>query len=62
MTLQFVPTTLTLDSGMTRPPPLLAEADLLGCMDKVHFLSICNIIFSCGNIICILSCATKIFD
>ncbi|XP_052149294.1 DNA topoisomerase 3-alpha isoform X1 [Oryza glaberrima] len=31
---QFVPTTLTLDSGMTRPPPLLAEADLLGCMDK----------------------------
>lgn len=61
MTLQFVPTTLTLDSGMTRPPPLLAEADLLGCMDKVH-LSICNIIFSCGNIICILSCATKIFD
>ncbi|ONL93974.1 DNA topoisomerase 3-alpha [Zea mays] len=31
---QFVPTTLTLDSGVTRPPPLLAEADLLSCMDK----------------------------
>lgn len=33
--LQFVPTTLTLDSGVTRPPPLLSEADLLSCMDKV---------------------------
>lgn len=32
---QFVPTTLTLDSGVTRPPPLLSEADLLSCMDKV---------------------------
>lgn len=31
---QFVPTTLTLDSGVTRPPPLLTEADLLNCMDK----------------------------
>ncbi|GAA0138254.1 DNA metabolism protein [Lithospermum erythrorhizon] len=31
---QFVPATLTLDSGVTRPPPLLSEADLLGCMDK----------------------------
>ncbi|XP_021641236.1 DNA topoisomerase 3-alpha isoform X4 [Hevea brasiliensis] len=31
---QFIPTTLTLDSGVTRPPPLLSEADLLGCMDK----------------------------
>ncbi|XP_004289288.1 PREDICTED: DNA topoisomerase 3-alpha isoform X2 [Fragaria vesca subsp. vesca] len=31
---QFMPTTLTLDSGVTRPPPLLSEADLLGCMDK----------------------------
>ncbi|CAL1379749.1 unnamed protein product [Linum trigynum] len=31
---QFIPTTLTLDSGITRPPPLLSEADLLGCMDK----------------------------
>ncbi|KAJ1298658.1 hypothetical protein BS78_01G470500 [Paspalum vaginatum] len=31
---QFVPTTLTLDSGVTRPPPLLTEADLLSCMDK----------------------------
>ncbi|KAF3440617.1 hypothetical protein FNV43_RR18901 [Rhamnella rubrinervis] len=31
---QFVPTTLTLDSGVTRPPPLLSEADLLTCMDK----------------------------
>ncbi|KAK4754207.1 hypothetical protein SAY87_002311 [Trapa incisa] len=30
----FVPTTLTLDSGVTRPPPLLSEADLLSCMDK----------------------------
>ncbi|KAK4357599.1 hypothetical protein RND71_023209 [Anisodus tanguticus] len=30
---QFTPT-LTLDSGVTRPPPLLSEADLLGCMDK----------------------------
>ena len=32
---QFIPTTLTLDSGVTRPPPLLSEADLLSCMDKV---------------------------
>ncbi|PSS30207.1 DNA topoisomerase [Actinidia chinensis var. chinensis] len=31
---QFVPTTLTLDSGVTRPPPLLSEAGLLTCMDK----------------------------
>ncbi|KAK4567071.1 hypothetical protein RGQ29_003062 [Quercus rubra] len=31
---QFVPTSLTLDSGVTRPPPLLSEADLLSCMDK----------------------------
>ncbi|KAL2941854.1 DNA topoisomerase 3-alpha [Bienertia sinuspersici] len=31
---QFTPTTLTLDSGVTRPPPLLSEADLLSCMDK----------------------------
>ncbi|XP_051141098.1 DNA topoisomerase 3-alpha isoform X2 [Andrographis paniculata] len=31
---QFSPTTLTLDSGVTRPPPLLSEADLLSCMDK----------------------------
>ncbi|XAR73130.1 DNA topoisomerase [Bertholletia excelsa] len=31
---QFVPTTLTLDSGITRPPALLSEADLLNCMDK----------------------------
>ncbi|CAN0910833.1 DNA topoisomerase 3-alpha [Linum grandiflorum] len=31
---QFIPATLTLDSGVTRPPPLLSEADLLGCMDK----------------------------
>ncbi|XP_031259954.1 DNA topoisomerase 3-alpha [Pistacia vera] len=31
---QFIPTTLTLDSGVTRPPPLLSEADLLSCMDK----------------------------
>ena len=34
--MQFVPTTLTLDSGVTRPLPLLAEADLLSCMDKVQ--------------------------
>ncbi|GMP26631.1 hypothetical protein CsSME_00002997 [Camellia sinensis var. sinensis] len=32
--LQFIPTTLTLDSGVTRPPSLLSEADLLNCMDK----------------------------
>ncbi|KAI4317075.1 hypothetical protein L6164_024985 [Bauhinia variegata] len=31
---QFIPTSLTLDSGVTRPPPLLSEADLLTCMDK----------------------------
>ncbi|KAL5714566.1 DNA topoisomerase [Ranunculus cassubicifolius] len=31
---QFIPTRLTLDSGVTRPPPLLSEADLLSCMDK----------------------------
>ncbi|XP_054821592.1 DNA topoisomerase 3-alpha isoform X2 [Prosopis cineraria] len=31
---QFIPTTLTLDSRVTRPPPLLSEADLLSCMDK----------------------------
>ncbi|XP_019200561.1 PREDICTED: DNA topoisomerase 3-alpha isoform X3 [Ipomoea nil] len=31
---QFTPTTLTLDSGVTRPPPPLSEADLLSCMDK----------------------------
>lgn len=31
---QFIPATLTLDSGVTRPPPLLSEADLLSCMDK----------------------------
>ncbi|XP_008807898.2 DNA topoisomerase 3-alpha isoform X1 [Phoenix dactylifera] len=31
---QFIPTTLTLDSGVTRPPQLLSEADLLSCMDK----------------------------
>ncbi|KAJ0097277.1 hypothetical protein Patl1_28044 [Pistacia atlantica] len=31
---QFIPTTLTLDSGVTRPPPLLSEADLLSCMDR----------------------------
>ncbi|KAE9604181.1 putative DNA topoisomerase transcription factor interactor and regulator CCHC(Zn) family [Lupinus albus] len=31
---QFIPTTLTLDSGVTRPPPLLSEADLLSSMDK----------------------------
>ncbi|XP_057550339.1 DNA topoisomerase 3-alpha isoform X1 [Amaranthus tricolor] len=31
---QFTPTILTLDSGVTRPPPLLSEADLLSCMDK----------------------------
>ncbi|XP_073018547.1 DNA topoisomerase 3-alpha isoform X1 [Primulina eburnea] len=31
---QFTPTALTLDSGVTRPPPLLSEADLLSCMDK----------------------------
>ncbi|WVZ19824.1 hypothetical protein V8G54_007146 [Vigna mungo] len=30
----FIPSTLILDSGVTRPPPLLSEADLLSCMDK----------------------------
>ncbi|XP_020586433.1 DNA topoisomerase 3-alpha [Phalaenopsis equestris] len=30
----FIPTTLTLDSGVTRPPPLLSESDLLSRMDK----------------------------
>ncbi|KAK6923708.1 DNA topoisomerase, type IA, central, partial [Dillenia turbinata] len=33
---QFIPTTLTLDSGVTRPPPLLSEADLLNCMDQAR--------------------------
>lgn len=37
---QFVPTSLTLDSGVTRPPPLLSEADLLSCMDKVSANSV----------------------
>ncbi|OIV98096.1 hypothetical protein TanjilG_25961 [Lupinus angustifolius] len=32
--LEFIPTALTLDSGVTRPPPLLSEADLLSSMDK----------------------------
>ncbi|KAK8325657.1 hypothetical protein V6Z11_A11G064400 [Gossypium hirsutum] len=31
---QFAPTSLTLDTGVTRPPSLLSEADLLSCMDK----------------------------
>lgn len=31
---QFTPAKLTLDSGVTRAPPLLSEADLLNCMDK----------------------------
>ncbi|KAM0010754.1 putative DNA topoisomerase transcription factor interactor and regulator CCHC(Zn) family [Helianthus debilis subsp. tardiflorus] len=31
---QFTPTSLTLGSGVTRPPPLLSESDLLDCMDK----------------------------
>ncbi|BBM97047.1 DNA topoisomerase III [Marchantia polymorpha subsp. ruderalis] len=31
---QFVPDSLTLDSGMTMPPPLLSEADLISLMDK----------------------------
>lgn len=35
---QFAPTSLTLDAGITRPPPLLSEADLLSCMDKVRSL------------------------
>ena len=51
--MQFVPTTLTLDSGVTRPPPLLAEADLLSCMDKVQkkkiLLSTYDIFFFWGN-------------
>ncbi|KAJ0807504.1 putative DNA topoisomerase [Helianthus annuus] len=32
--MQFTPTSLTLESGITRPPPLLSESDLLDCMDK----------------------------
>jgi DNA topoisomerase-3 len=49
--MQFVPTTLTLDSGVTRPPPLLAEADLLSCMDKVQKNPSFNpwYILFCGN-------------
>ncbi|KAL8477361.1 hypothetical protein ACS0TY_029602 [Phlomoides rotata] len=31
---QFTPTSLTLDSGVTRPPPLLSEADLLSRMEE----------------------------
>ncbi|XP_068646576.1 DNA topoisomerase 3-alpha [Aristolochia californica] len=31
---KFIPTSLTLDSSITRPPPLLSESDLLSCMDK----------------------------
>ncbi|GKB11849.1 DNA topoisomerase 3-alpha isoform X1 [Tanacetum coccineum] len=31
---QFTPTSMTLESGVTRPPPLLSESDLLDCMDK----------------------------
>ncbi|KAJ0612116.1 putative DNA topoisomerase transcription factor interactor and regulator CCHC(Zn) family [Helianthus annuus] len=31
---QFTPTSLTLESGITRPPPLLSESDLLDYMDK----------------------------
>ncbi|KHN09630.1 DNA topoisomerase 3-alpha [Glycine soja] len=31
---QFNPTKLTLESGVTRPPPLLSEADLLSYMDR----------------------------
>ncbi|CAM6099776.1 unnamed protein product [Calypogeia fissa] len=31
---QFIPDSLTLDSGMTGPPPLLSEADLISLMDK----------------------------
>lgn len=33
---QFLPTRLTLDACITRPPPLLSEADLLSCMDKIR--------------------------
>ncbi|PKA51264.1 DNA topoisomerase III [Apostasia shenzhenica] len=34
MIIAFIPSALTLDSGITRPPPLLSESDLLSCMDK----------------------------
>ncbi|PWA75282.1 topoisomerase 3alpha [Artemisia annua] len=30
----FTPTSMTLESGVTRPPPLLSESELLDCMDK----------------------------
>lgn len=43
--LQFLPTTLALDSGVTRPPPLLSEADLLSCMDKVRNFFILRCMF-----------------
>ena len=45
---QFLPTTLTLDSGVTRPPPLLSEADLLSCMDKVRNYAVIYFVFLCG--------------
>jgi hypothetical protein len=58
--MQFVPTTLTLDSGVTRPPPLLSEADLLSCMDKVWniLLLTYDIVFFCGKYPELLDCAT----
>jgi hypothetical protein len=58
--MQFVPTTLTLDSGVTRPPPLLSEADLLSCMDKVRkiLLLTYDILFFCGKYPELLGCAT----
>ena len=49
--MQFVPTTLTLDYGVTRPPPLLAEADLLSCMEKVQ-----KILLSTYAILALFAC------
>ncbi|MFS7898497.1 putative DNA topoisomerase [Helianthus anomalus] len=34
--MQLTPTSLTLESRITRPPSLLSESDLLDCMDKVR--------------------------
>lgn len=46
---QFVPTALTLDSGVTRPPPLLSESDLLSCMDKVEIIPTLKFPFTFHN-------------
>lgn len=54
--LQFNPTKLTLESGVTRPPPLLSEADLLSYMDREEVESdrlnniFKNLIFFCVKV------------